>query len=239
MKALLKGLKKLTNEYGSIFLIPAYAAFYIPCFVSLERQPYSGFHIIHMAADDCIPFCELFVIPYYIWFIYMIASVAACIFTDRKDYIRSFFYMSAGMTIFVAVSWLYPNCHELRPAVITRKNVFTSLVSFIYSTDTPANLFPSIHVYNSIAAHMTVIHNKVLSQKKWIRTASFIMCISILASTLFIKQHSLFDIITAIVLNAVLYPFAYELDYSTAIEKLTRISKRPVHSRLHGREHIS
>ena len=207
MKALLKGLKKLTNEYGSIFLIPAYAAFYIPCFVSLERQPYSGFHIIHMAADDCIPFCELFVIPYYIWFVYMIASVAACIFTDRKDYIRSFFYMSAGMTIFVAVSWLYPNCHELRPAVITRKNILTSLVSFIYSTDTPANLFPSIHVYNSLGTMVAVHHSK-----RFNKTGVIVMDVIgslIIISTVFIKQHSFYDVITAFIMAIIFYLVFY------------------------------
>jgi membrane-associated phospholipid phosphatase len=214
---------KLSASKLCILLIPAYAAFYLPCFILLEKQKYEGYHIIHMTIDDLIPFNELFVIPYLIWFIYMIFAVAISFFTDRDNYVRSFFYMASGMTLFILVSFIYPNCHELRPVTMPRNNIFCTMVAMLQNTDVPANLLPSIHVYNSIAAHMAIINNRTFKKNKRICTVSLIICISIILSTLFIKQHSMFDIITAIITAAVLYPPAYEIDFAPVPVRLNQL----------------
>ncbi len=194
----------------SFLFIPIYAALYIPCFIFLEKHSYTDSAVVHMAADDRIPFCEAFIIPYLMWFLYMIGVIVASYFTDRDVYVHGFFYMASGMTIFLIVSFLFPNYHDLRPEVMPRSNVLSSMVNILQRTDTPSNLFPSLHVHNSIAAHITVMHNRVLRKKKWICNLSLVLCISIILSTLLIKQHSLFDIITAITMSAVLYPFFFD-----------------------------
>ena len=37
-----------------------------------------------VALDDYIPFCEFFVIPYYLWFVYMAIGILFIAFTDGK-----------------------------------------------------------------------------------------------------------------------------------------------------------
>ncbi len=200
---------KLSSNRFCILLIPAYALVYIPCFYSVDSRDFINNHVIHMALDDHIPFIEIFIIPYLMWFAYIIGSLIVSYCTDRNDYVRSFFFMASGMTVFIIISVLYPNCHSLRPVNMPRHNIFTDMIQILYKADAPANLLPSIHVFDSLGAHMAVMHNNRLNERKRICRISYILCISIIVSTLFIKQHSLFDVISALILAAVIYPFCY------------------------------
>ena len=100
--------------------------------------------------------------------------------------------------------------------LMPRHNVFTVLVSQLWQTDTPTNLFPSIHVYNSLGAHFAVMNNETLSGKKWVRRGSLILCVSIILSTMFIKQHSMFDVLMAFIMGAVMYAAVYYYDVVAA-----------------------
>lgn len=70
-----------------------------------------------------------------------------------------------GNADFLVISTFIPNIQHLRLHTMPRHNVFTVLVSQLWQTDTPTNLFPSIHVYNSLGAHFAVMNNETLSGK--------------------------------------------------------------------------
>lgn len=181
-------------------------------FAYLEKTVTSHYHLIHLKPDDLIPFCEVFVIPYLLWFAYVAAVVLYFFFRDKDDYFRICTFLFTGMTIFLIVSTLWPNGHNLRPIVMPRDNVFTKLVSMLYRTDTPTNLWPSIHVYNSLGCHFAVMKSARLEKHKGIRAGSLILCVSIILSTMFIKQHSVFDVTTAFIMAAVMYGIVYHSD---------------------------
>ncbi len=200
-----------TYKHGLI--VPLYAAIYLPWFFYLEKTVTRRYHIIHMAVDDKIPFCEAFIIPYYLWFAYMAISIVLCLLTSKESFFRSFFFLSCGMTIFLIVSTVFPNGHHLRPDIFPRNNVLTAMVESLYSVDTSTNLFPSIHVYNSIGSYLAIAKNETLQKKKWLCNSSLVLSILIILSTLFLKQHSMFDVLTAFGLAIVMYPIAYRIDY--------------------------
>ena len=133
-------------------------------------------------------------------------------FRDKSDYFRVCTFLFTGMTVFLIVSTLWPNGHDLRPAVMPRENLFTGLVSALYRADTPTNLWPSIHVYNSLGCHFAVMKSARLERHKGIRIGSLILCVSIILSTVFIKQHSVFDVTTAFIMAAVMYGIVYHSD---------------------------
>ena len=190
----------------------SYLAFYLLWFAYLEQTVTRRFHVIHMAADDYIPFLEIFVIPYFLWFAYIAVVMAYFFFKDVQDFYKVCCFLFVGMTVFLVVSTVYPNGHYLRPRVFERDNIFTAMVQWLYAADTPTNLFPSIHVYNSIGAHLAVSHSECLKGRKWVQRTSFVLMLSIIASTMFLKQHSVFDVITAIVLAVVMERFVYGSD---------------------------
>lgn len=197
-----------------------YAFIYITWFRYLEQKVNmnSEFKVIHMAIDDYIPFCEVFIVPYYLWFVYVVVAIGYLLFTDKTEYWRSYVFLVTGMTIFLIVSTLWPNGHLLRLDTMPRDNIFTDMVSFLWNSDTPTNLWPSIHVYNSIGAHIAIVRNKAFSDKKGIRIASFILAISIILATVFLKQHSVFDMLTAFLMAAVMYPLVYKYDIVTVVQ---------------------
>ena len=206
MKKIFEYLRHNTH----LFLL-LYALIYIPWFCWLEKEVNinSNFHVIHMALDDYIPFCEFFVIPYYLWFIYMAVGIIFIAFTDGKLCWRLGIFLITGMTVFLFISTVYPNGQLLRPDTFARDNIFVHIVQRLYASDTPTNLFPSIHVYNSLAIYFGLAHSQKLQNKKWIKNAALVLTICIILSTMFLKQHSVFDVLTAFALAAFMYSVCY------------------------------
>ena len=178
----------LLQKYRHALPLIIYGIIYLAWFSHLERTVTSHYRIIHVAFDDYIPFCEVFVIPYLLWFAYVAAVVMYFFFRDKDDYFRTCTFLFTGMTIFLLISTLWPNGHHLRPYTMPRDNVFTQLVAMLYRADTPTNLWPSIHVYNSLGCHIAVMKSQNLRKHKGIRIGSFVLCTSIIMSTVFIKQ---------------------------------------------------
>ena len=205
----IKNLRAFFTRYRHGLLALLYMPFYLLWFFYLEKTVIRRYQVIHMAVDDYIPFCEFFIIPYYLWFAYVVIAVVCLLLLDKSEYYRSCAYLFTGMTIFLLISTLWPNGQHLRPYVMPRENLFTQMVAALYRSDTPTNIWPSIHVFNSIGAHIAISRCRRLKEHKVIRISSLILAVSIILSTVFLKQHSVFDVLTAFVMALVLYPLVY------------------------------
>ena len=161
-----------------------------------------------------IPFCEYFIIPYVLWFLYV---VAACIYmyfkADNKEFIQFALSLIIGMSLSLTICMIYPNGLTLRPDYIP-DNFCGKIINALYTIDTSTNVFPSIHVYNSLAVNFALLRCKALKGHIITKTLSSILCILICLATVFLKQHSVVDVIGAIILYIVLYIFIYVIDYS-------------------------
>lgn len=208
MKKIQNKLIELFNRYKHVWIL-SYFIIYLTWFGYLERTVTTHYHLIHLPIDDYIPFCEYFVIPYIMWFGYVAFGIAFTALHDKKEFYRLCAFLYTGMTVFLVISTLYPNGHNLRPYYFTHHNMFTALCEWLYSTDTPTNLFPSIHVYNSLGIHFAVMHSSYFKDKKHVQHASLVLCVLIILSTMFIKQHSVFDVSTAFMLAFVMYNVVY------------------------------
>lgn len=202
---------KYLYKYKHAIPLIIYSVIYLTWFGHLERTV-KHYKLIHVALDDHIPFCEVFVVPYLLWFAYVAATVLFFFFKDKDDYFKTCTFLFTGMTIFLLVSTISPNGHHLRPFTMPRDNVFTRLVEMLYRADTPTNLWPSIHVYNSLGCHFAIVKSRHFEQRKGIRIASLILCVSIIMSTVFIKQHSMFDVTTALIMATIMYLIVYRSD---------------------------
>lgn len=203
---MLQKIKKIFGAYGHLLLPLLYAPFYVLTFIWLENRPVSQIYIIEMEIDKYIPFCEYFIIPYYLWFGYIALTVITFAFLpNRRDYYRLCLMLGVGMTIFLFVSYIWPNGLQLRPAQLPRDNFCTDLVRFLQKSDTSTNVFPSIHCYNSMVANAAIWKNDTFGKKKGIKWASLILSTSVLLSTLFLKQHSFMDLLGAVVMFLIFY----------------------------------
>lgn len=189
----------------NIWIVPVYGIFYLVMFFALENSS-AVYHVIYSPLDDKIPFCEYFIIPYYLWFAYVAATVAYFMFINvsSREYRQLISILGAGMSVFLIVSFVYPNCHHLRP-VVTRDNFCSRLVLLLHKVDTPTNLLPSIHVFNSLACYAALMHNEPFRKRKGLVIGCRLLTISIILSTMFLKQHSVVDVTLAFLFFAVSY----------------------------------
>ncbi len=208
---------KKANTFKSFFtkykhgLILSYFFIYIIWFSYLERTVTTHFNVIHSRLDDFIPFNEVFIIPYFLWFIYIFVTVAYFLITSKKDFYKCCAYLFSGMTICLFIYTVFPNGHHLRVDLnsLGRSNIFIDMLAKIYSVDTATNVFPSIHVFNSIGAFIAISRSERLGKIKLIKWGSLLLTISICMSTVFLKQHSILDVFGAMVLGTVLYFIVY------------------------------
>ena len=87
-----------------------------------------------------------------------------------------------------------------RPAV-TGNDIFSRLVRFIYWTDVPNNLFPSIHCMESHLCWRGLARCRRVP--KWVKIAAFILSLAIYASTVLVRQHLVLDIPAGILVGEI------------------------------------
>ena len=218
-------MKKLQQKFMVALPALIYLAIYLIWFYLLEHMYGRDYTIIHMKADRKIPFCEIFIVPYLLWFGYIAWIMIYLLFTNTNDFHKCCRFLFSGMTVFLIISTLFPNMHYLRPFIMPRDNIFCDLVIHLYRADTSTNLWPSIHVYNSLGVLFAVVHNEKLGSKKWIKWGCFTLSTSIILSTMFLKQHSVFDGFCALALTFILYPFIYKINYSDLFANISKKEK--------------
>ena len=211
-------MKEFISKYKHAWCL-LYAFIYLPWFVFLEKNVLH-YSIIHIRLDDYIPFNEYFIIPYFLWFAYVAIAIMFFFFINKEDYYKLCAFLFIGMTISLIICTIWPNGHNLRPTEFARENIFTDMVRGLWATDTPTNIFPSIHVYNSIGVHLAVMNSEALKKKRVVRIISFALMASICLSTVFLKQHSALDGIGAIVMSMFMYRMVYHTERVANREKL-------------------
>ena len=167
-------------------------------------------HIIYTPLDDFIPFCEYFIVPYVVWYGYVCGTVLYLGLSEKNlsEYNRLIANMIAGMLVFVIVSLLYPNGQNLRPDIVP-DSIFKRMVNLLYTIDTSTNILPSLHVFISVSCDIALCRNKLFRKRQARKWAVHILTLLICLSTMFLKQHSIIDVVAALLCNALFYPLFY------------------------------
>ncbi|MDE7325471.1 MAG: phosphatase PAP2 family protein [Lachnospiraceae bacterium] len=200
-------LKKYNHSWTLL-----YAFIYLAWWGWLGRMEADRYASVHMWLDDKIPFCEWFIIPYYIWFPYILLVIAYFFFfASRREYYQLAGFLFIGMTVALITYTIWPNGITFRTELseLSRNNILIRLTAFIYANDRAINCCPSIHCFNSIAVCIAINRCASLKHKKAVRIGSIVLSALICLSTVFVKQHSVLDVIWAFVLGAVMYLAAY------------------------------
>lgn len=163
--------------------------------------------------DSKIPFVKEMVVPYVLWYLYIFVPLAYFAFKSPDDFRKLCMFMFTGMTISYLIFYLVPNGQNLRP-IITETDVFSRIINSIYSTDRPTNSLPSMHVILSVAVNASIYNSTILAKFKKLKLFSMLLCILICASTVFIKQHSILDVVAGLIVSSLLYSRIYSPHYS-------------------------
>ena len=180
-----------------IQFMACYLVFYLAFFKLLEQGIQVPDLVLHCRLDDLIPFCKYAIIPYYLWFAWIPCTLFYLLwFNDRREFWRLCLPLFAGMTIALACYVILPTGLALRPYYVPGNDFFARTVRTLYRTDTPTNVCPSIHVFNSVTLLLAYYRCRIFEQpcRRWMRPAAAVLCTSIVCSTVLLKQHSCIDV---------------------------------------------
>lgn len=178
--------------YGLLFL-------FVERFYQVE-----SYFPMYCSLDDKIPFCEFFVVPYLFWFVYLVGMHIYTLLYDTEAFKKMMKFVIITYTAAIVIYFIFPTCQELRPVIFERDNIFTRFLTKFYLFDTNTNVCPSIHVIGSLAVMFTAFRCKGLN-KTSIKIFFVIAAMLICVSTVFLKQHSVLDILAAIPICIVAY----------------------------------
>ena len=156
--------------------------------------------------DAYIPFLEIFVIPYLLWFVFLVVTHIYTLLYDVELYKKLIKYIIITYTMSLVIFFLFPNAFanpsgaSLRPDVETlgRNNILIDFMKYFWANvDTPTNVCPSLHVIGTMACMFTVLHSERLKNKIF-KACIVLVSISICVSTIFLRQHSILDVVAAV-----------------------------------------
>ena len=197
-----------TPEYNHLKLLLYWPVFLL-FFLYVERLSSTAvYYPMHCALDDLIPFCEYFLIPYLFWFIYLVGMHVYTLLYDIDAFRLLMRFIIVSYSLSMVIYLLFPTCQELRPVELLRDNPFTRFLYYFYQFDTNTNVCPSLHVVGSVAVWLTSRRISRFQTMGW-RVAFCVAAILICLSTMFLKQHSVLDVLAAIPICLVAYTFSF------------------------------
>ena len=163
---IIRKVKLFLTQTPHIRLALFYPAFVI-VFFALEAYIPSveNCWIVHTPLDDAIPFLEVFVMPYILWYPFLAATpIALLAVRDSEGFKKHLYFMMLGFGAALIFCFIVPNAQLMRPAEMPRDNFFTKIIARLYEADTPTNVFPSMHVIGSVAGAAACLHSPALKK---------------------------------------------------------------------------
>ncbi len=189
--------------------IPIYGWAAIFVIVSLNLIVYYGTTIITdslrhydiaSTLDKKIPFVPSFIIVYIVvayaqwWFGYYTAARE-----DKKTVLYVFGAESIAKILCMIIFFVFPTTMERGEIIGT--DLFSRLVTVLYKSDSPCNLFPSIHCLESYLLWRTLPQLK--KAPHWYKCLTPFVTVMVFASVLLVKQHAIADILGAILVTEI------------------------------------
>lgn len=181
------------------YVLPKYA--YIPLLsvIVINFVVYWGTRLITgglthfnftLPIDGAIPFVPAFALIYLGSYIQWVVGFVLIARENRELCYRVLSGEIISKLICMALFLAIPTT-MVRPE-ITSDGFFDSMVAFIYRSDTPDNLFPSLHCLESWICFRGAMQIKKVG--KWYAVFSLIFSLLVFASTVLVKQHVFVDI---------------------------------------------
>lgn len=190
----MKKLKENIIPISFMLSIPILNIFY-----GILNNNSRGVYSLVTNIDTLIPFTKSFIIPYVIWYPFIFLVLVYLCLKNTKIYYKTLFCLSIGFIVSYTIFYFFQTT-VVRPTFV-EDDILTKIVEIVYKNDKPYNCFPSLHVLTTYFVMKGI--SEVESNKK-ITLSVNIIGVSIILSTMFVKQHVVMDVIFAIVLGGII-----------------------------------
>ena len=184
-------------------LLPAYTRVPLVSMVCANGLAYYATRLItqklahfnfSLPVDNAIPFIPAFSVIYVLAYVQWVVGFILIARDSRELCYRVISGEMISKLICMALFLLVPT--TMARAEIVSDGFFDTIVGYIYQMDAADNLFPSIHCLESWVCFRGAMQMKKTGP--WYRYFCFLFSLLVFASTVFVKQHEVVDIIAGV-----------------------------------------
>ncbi|EQB86979.1 membrane-associated phospholipid phosphatase [Clostridium punense] len=191
-------------------LLPLMLMILIPLtniFYGLLNNSTRGVYSLVTDLDKAIPFSKVFIIPYMLWYPFIVLTLVYFCFYYKDAYYKTLSTLVLGMILCYGVYFFFQTTVP-RPELID-EDILTKVVRIVYNSDNPYNCFPSIHVLTSYA--MIIGMRKSGSNNQKVKNAISATAWIVILSTLLVKQHVILDVVFGVMFAKLTYKIIEKL----------------------------
>ena len=191
--------------------IPKYVVIPVICIFSLQSLIYFGTKLINNSMehhtlitkiDKIAPILPSFAIIYVGCYIFWAFNYAIAGRMGKNYFYNFLANVVIGYLISGIIFCIYPT-YITRPSLDNINGFGKLFMTYVYNTDTPVNLFPSMHCQISWYCFLAVYGHKEIN--KCYQVVSFIIAILVCISTVVIRQHYFVDIIAGVAIAEITF----------------------------------
>jgi membrane-associated phospholipid phosphatase len=219
-----KSINKWIPGYG---VFPLLLCFSVNCFIywgcDLIMRDKKHFDFTS-AIDRQVPFVKEWIIIYFICYVFWAINYIL-ITREGKESCYRFAFADLLSRLICGIFFILLPTTNIRPTVYG-DDIFSILMRFLYTIDSPTNLFPSIHCLVSWYCFIGLRKSKKVPF--WYKVFSLIFTLLVCASTQFTKQHYLIDIAGGILIAEICYYIAWHTPIYIGIGKIFTVAERRI-----------
>ena len=201
------GFRSRWKHLGLLLLYPLLVYGFVYCEAVVTQATYI---MEWPQVDRAIPFVPFMVWPYLFWYPAIFFTFVWLGWRDPPAFTRYTWFVYAATASTYVIYLLFPNGEQLRPALSSLGAGWDfDALRWVYLRDTPNNVNPSIHVIDTLAFWFALAKDPTLRPRRWFQILLAGVGLTIIASTVMVKQHSILDIFGGLATSAVWYGLIY------------------------------
>lgn len=201
MKKLLLKLWNYIPKYVIVPLIFVFTYQNIVYFLTKLINQFLPHHTLITKYDSMIPLIPSFSIIYLGCYLFWVWNYMLVGKTTKEHFYKFITCIFVSYTLCAMTFVIYPTVID-RPEV-TVNSFSTFLLHYIFASDTPNNLFPSMHCLVSWLCYLGIKSKPQIP--RWYQITSLCIAILVCISTVTVKQHYIVDIFAGVLLAELIY----------------------------------
>ena len=161
------------------------------------------------AIDHVLPFVPFMIWPYIFWYFFVAFPFFWYALRSGPSFTRFTWYIYGAMVSTYVIYLFFWNGEDLRPPLAGLQGMDINVIRWVYAHDSPQNVNPSIHVMDTMGVWFTLSRDQLFQKHRWPVVVVAILSVTIIASTLLVKQHSILDVTGGLLWSALWYGLIY------------------------------
>ena len=194
MKRLQRFFDWLLPVYARIPALALLAMNFIAYYIPKLLESHRSLHLISTALDDSLPRIPAFIFIYVLAYVQWVVAYVVILRDSRERCFRFTAGELLAKLLGMCVLLIWPTT-MVRPPVEVH-DLSTRVLDWIYHSDTPTNLFPSMHCLSSWVCFRQSLGLRRMP--RWYPWVQGVFSLLVFASVLLVKQHVWPDILGGI-----------------------------------------